>query len=319
MGYLILGFPISRWLVVLMGLVIIVFILRQLPNQTKEKHIKIFFLAPTIIWIVGMVIYPLIYALVISFLNKGAGVTTSFAGFNNYSWVFQNYKFWASVRFTATFVVVAVTIELGLGLLMALLLNRDVKARRFFRLVFLLPLFTPPVALGFLAFTLVFESGPLNAFLSLFGIGPVAWTADPVIAPLTIMLLDIWEWTPFCFLVILAGLQLVPEELAEAAYLDTNSNFQVFRRVTFPFLRPAFLTALMLRLIESLKLFDVPYALTYGGPGLATESYSIFTYKTALKHFSLGKGGALAFIFLIAILILFMLLFRISRFTKVYE
>lgn len=319
MGYLVFGLPVSRWLVILIGVAIIVFVIKKLPTQTKEKHVKILFIAPTIIWIVGMVIYPLSYALIISFLKKGAGVATSFAGLDNYTWVFGNYKFWASVRFTAIFVITAVTIELGLGLVMALFVNRDIKAKRFFRLIFLLPLFTPPVALGFLAFTLVFESGPLNTFLSFFGVGPVAWTADPIVAPFTIMLLDIWEWTPFCFLVILAGLQLVPEDLAEAAYLDTNSNFQVFRRVTFPFLRPAFLTALMLRLIEALKLFDVPYALTYGGPGLATESYSIFTYKTALKHFSLGRGAALAFIFLIAILILFMLLFRISRFTKVYE
>jgi multiple sugar transport system permease protein len=319
MGYLIWGFPISRWLAVLIGIALILFIIRQIPSQTREKHIKIFLLAPTVIWIVGMVIYPLIYGLIISFLNKGAGITTSFAGFNNYLRAFGDYKFWASVRFTALFVVIAVTVELGLGLIMALLVNREIKAKRFFRLVFMLPLFTPPVALGFLAFTLVYETGPLNSFLSLFGVNPVTWTANPQVAPFTIILLDIWEWTPFCFLVILAGLQLVPEDLAEAAYLDTNSSVQVFRRVTFPFLRPAFLTALMLRLIEALKLFDVPYALTYGGPGLATESYSILTYKTALKHFTLGRGAALAFLFLVAILILFALLFRISRFTEVYE
>ncbi|MBW2057190.1 MAG: sugar ABC transporter permease [Deltaproteobacteria bacterium] len=319
MEYLILGFPVSRWIVVFIGLLVILFILRQIPSQTRERHIKVLLLAPAIVWIVGMVIYPLFYALYISFLHKGAGVTTSFAGLSNYSRVFRDYKFWASVRFTAIFVAVAVSVELGLGLIMAILVNREIKGKRFFRLVFLLPLFTPPVALGFLAFTLVFETGPLNSFLSLFGMGPVAWTADPKVAPFTIILLDIWEWTPFCFLVILAGLQLVPEDLAEAAYLDTNSDLEVFRRVTFPFLRPAFLTALMLRLIEALKLFDVPYALTYGGPGLATESYSIFTYKTALKHFTLGRGAALAFLFLLAILILFSLLFRISRFTEVYE
>jgi multiple sugar transport system permease protein len=210
-------------------------------------------------------------------------------------------------------------VELGLGFLLALLVNEEIRGKKLFRLMFLLPLFTPPVALGFLAFTMVYESGPLNALLSLFGVGPLAWTADPAVAPFTIILLDIWEWTPFCFLVILAGLQLVPEDLIEAAYMDTKSSFQVFRHVTFPFVRPAFLTAMMLRLIEALKLFDVPYALTYGGPGLATESYSILTYKTALKHFTLGRGAALAFLFLIAILILFSVLFRISRFSQVYE
>lgn len=319
MEYLILGLPMSRWLIIVCGLAIILAILRQLPSQFREKHIKMFFLAPTVIWIVGMVIYPLFSALYISFLHKGAGITTSFAGLDNYTRVFKNYKFWASVRFTAMFVVIAVAVELGLGLLLALLVNGDIKAKKFFRMVFLLPLFTPPVALGFLSFTMVFETGPLNTFLSLFGVGPVAWTANPAVAPFTIIMLDIWEWTPFCFLVILAGLQLVPEDLVEAAYLDTNSNFQVFRHVTFPYVRPAFLTAMMLRLIEALKLFDVPYALTYGGPGLATESYSILTYKTALKHFTLGRGAALAFIFLIAILLLFSILFRISRFSQMYE
>ncbi len=319
MDFLLIGLPISRWLVLFFGIALIIVILRQLPDHTREKHIKILFLAPAIVWIIGMVIYPLIYALVISFQHKGAGITTSFAGLYNYARVFKDYKFWASVRFTAKFVAIAVTVELGLGFLLALLVNRDIKAQKFFRLIFLLPLFTPPVALGFLAFTMVHESGPLNTFLALFGIGPVAWTADPMVAPFTIMILDIWEWTPFCFVVILAGLQLVPEELGEAAYLDTNSSFQVFRLVTFPFVRPAFLTVMMLRLLEALKLFDVPYALTYGGPGLATESYSILTYKTALKHFALGRGAALAILFLATILILFTILFRISRFSKVYE
>ncbi|MBD3306990.1 ABC transporter permease subunit [candidate division KSB3 bacterium] len=319
MDYLILGLPLSRWLVLAFGVAIIIVILRQLPSQFTEKHIKIFLLAPTVVWIVGMVIFPLLYALYISFLNKGAGITTSFAGLSNYTRLFKDYKFWASVRFTALFVAIAVTVELGLGFLLALLVNEEIRGKKLFRLMFLLPLFTPPVALGFLAFTMVYESGPLNALLSLFGVGPLAWTADPAVAPFTIILLDIWEWTPFCFLVILAGLQLVPEDLIEAAYMDTKSSFQVFRHVTFPFVRPAFLTAMMLRLIEALKLFDVPYALTYGGPGLATESYSILTYKTALKHFTLGRGAALAFLFLIAILILFSVLFRISRFSQVYE
>jgi len=319
MEYLFLGLPVSRWLVVLIGVGIIVFILRRIPSETREKHIKVLFLAPTIIWIMGMVIYPLVYALIISFFNKQATGSAPFVGLNNYVEAFKNYKFWASVRFTARFVAIAVIVELALGLVMALLVNRDIKAKKFFRLIFLLPLFTPPMALGFLSFTLVYETGPMNSLLGLFGISPLAWTADPKVAPYTIMILDIWEWTPFCFLVILAGLQLVPEELTEAVYLDTNSYFHAFRLVIWPFVRPAFLTAMMLRLIEALKLFDVPYALTYGGPGLATESYSIYTYKTALKFFSLGKGAAMAFLFLAAILILFSLLFRISRFTKVYE
>jgi multiple sugar transport system permease protein len=319
MEYLLLGLPISRWLVILIGIGIVVSILRLVPSRTREKHVKVLFLAPSMIWILGMVIYPLIYALVISFFNKGATGPAKFLGFDNYVYFFNNYKFWTVVRFTAKFVVIAVTVELALGLIMALLVNRDIKGKNGFRLVFLLPLFTPPMALGFLAFTLLYETGTLNSLLGLFGIGPLAWTADPKIAPYTIMLLDIWEWTPFCFLVILAGLQLVPEDLTEAVYLNTNSYFQVFRLVIWPFVRPAFLTAMMLRLIEALKLFDVPYTLTYGGPGLATESYSIFTYKTALKFFALGRGAALAFVFLAAILIVFNLLFRISRFTKAYE
>lgn len=147
------------------------------------------------------------------------------------------------------------------------------------------------------------------------GLKEIAWIAQPRTALLSIILLDVWQWTLFCFLVCLAGLPQIPEEMYEAAYLETISPLKVFWHLTLlPVLRPVILTVLMLKFVEAMKIFDVPMSLTKGEPGFATESYSIFTYKTGLRQFSFGEASALAFFFLAVMLVLFSLLFKVSKF-----
>jgi len=175
---------------------------------------------------------------------------------------------------TLSFVGGAVSLELFLGLIIALLVNQEIKGRPVFRILFTLPLFVCPVALGFLSFCLFDVRGPLNSILVALGFKEIAWIAQPGTALLSIIFLDVWQWTPFCFLVCLAGLQQIPEEIYEAAYLETISPVKVFWHLTLPVLRPVILTVLMLRFVEAMKIFDVlPMSLTKGGPGFATESY----------------------------------------------
>ncbi len=292
----------------------------MIQKKAKTNSTKILFLLPAFVWILSFIIFPILYSLHLSFFNwQGSGQKT-FIGFLNYIDAVKDYKVLNSLGVTLKFFIISVTTEVGLGLMLAVLVQDIESGNKIFRILFLLPLFAPPVAIGFLSFIFFYVKGPVNQLLYyLFKINPVGWTSDPKMALFTIMILDIWEWTPFCFIILLAGLQLIPDEIKEAAYLDTNSSFRVFWRVSFPFLKPSLITVIMLRSIEALKIFDVPFSLTYGGPGFATETYSINTYKTALKDFSLGYGSALSFIFLISVLIIFNLLFKYSGFTDIYE
>ncbi|MGQ9689254.1 MAG: carbohydrate ABC transporter permease [Desulfobaccales bacterium] len=319
MGIYILGLDMTRWLIFIFGILIVVVSLRKLAKN-KQKYTKILFLLPAFIWIISFIIYPLMYSFYLSFFNwQGRGDKT-FVGFLNYLNLMKDYKVGISVFVTARFIAIAVTLEVALGLLYAILVFASKKGSKFFRTLFLIPLFVPPVAIAFLSFMFFHEHGPLNSLLNyIFGIAPVAWTSNPKLAPFTIILLDIWEWTPFCFIIILAALHMVPDELIEAAYINTNSPFTVFRWVTLPFIKPVLITVVLLRTIEAIKIFDIPFALTYGGPGLVNETYSINTYKTALKYFELGYGSSIAFMLLVTLLVVFNLVFRFTRFAEIYE
>jgi len=317
---LFLGINVQRWLFILAVSIGFFTIWKFIiPTNFKERNIKIFFLTPALIFILALIIYPLIYAARLSFLEWYGFTPPRFVGFQNYIQMFQDYNFWTSIRVTLIFVAGAVTVELLLGLGIALLLNNELRGRAVFRTLFTLPLFVCPVALGFLSLCIYDLRGPLNSILVKMGFEKIAWIADPNVALFSVIILDIWQWTPFVFLVCLAGLQQIPQEMYEAAYLETSSSLAIFWNLTLPVLRPVITTVLMLRFLEALKIFDVPMSLTKGGPGMATETYSILTYRTGLRHFSFGQASSLAFFFLIVVLMLFTLLFKISKFSEVYE
>jgi multiple sugar transport system permease protein len=177
------------------------------------------------------------------------------------------------------------------------------------RSIMILPIVATPIAIGYLFFTVFYEEG-----------GPLQWTglswlSDPAMAKISVIIVDIWQWTPFCFLVFLAALQGVPDELYEAARIDGASNLDMLTRVLLPLLQPTILIVLLLRLAEALKLFDVPFALTGGGPGIATQSYSFLAFRVGLRYFDLGYASAMAYVLLIVVMIIVTLFFRRLRET----
>jgi len=283
----------------------------------KESKIKYWFLFPGVLWVFAFTIFPLIYAARLSFFNYRLGRRMIFIGGKNFLKAFTYSRFWNAIQVTLFIVLIAVTIEIVLGLLLALHFNKEMRGNRVFRTLLTIPLFATPVAVGYLGITLFYEtSGPLNMFLSHFGIG-VPWLSHPVWAKMSIILLDIWIWTPFCFLVLLAGLRSISEEIYEAAYIDTNSELQIFRHITLPLLLPILGIVVVLRLVEAFKVFDIPYALTLGGPGISTEVYPILVYRTALKNFNFGYASALSFILLGIVMSIVIIFFK--RMRKIYE
>jgi multiple sugar transport system permease protein len=182
-----------------------------------------------------------------------------------------------------------------------------------------MPLFTAPVAIGYLGLTIFHEDvGAINTALRALGMTRLpAWFSDPWLARMAISLVDTWQWTPFCFLVILAGLQSLPDEIYEAAVLDTSSGWDMFRYITLPLIGPVLFTVTILRMVETFKLLDIPFSLTSGGPGMATQTYSFYIYLTGLRNFNTGYASALAYILLVIMLVISMFFFR--RLRQIYD
>jgi multiple sugar transport system permease protein len=221
------------------------------------------------------------------------------------------------LNITLFFVVVSVSIEMVLGFLLALLLNRELRARGLMRAVITLPIFATPIGVGYLARSIFYEEGgPLNAFLGGFGFAP-PWLSDPVWSRVATIIVDVWQWTPFVFIIALAGLQGLPQDVVEASEVDGSTSWQVLRYVTLPLMAPILWLILLLRSIDGFKVFDIPSGLTLGGPGRATEYFSLFNYRTARKFFNYGDAAAQAFLLLFIVMLLVSLLW--GRIRNVYE
>jgi multiple sugar transport system permease protein len=208
---------------------------------------------------------------------------------------------------TAYLVLVGVGLQVTIGIGLAVVLNRLGRARTTIMSLLLIPVLIAPVVAGF-EFRMIYNDqfGPLNyLILALSGgsIHPPAWVADPAVALFAIMVTDVWQWTPFMILIVLAGLQSIPQELYEAAEVDGGTGWQVFWRITLPLLLPIIVIGILVRFMDTFKLFDIVYQLTGGGPGNATETIAYYTYLQGFKFFSLGYTAAMSFIQLVVITI----------------
>ena len=264
--------------------------------------IKYVFLLPALIWTLVFVIYPLLNALSVSFYNYQLGRgRTAFVAFSNYVDVLTDPAFWNSARVTLIFVVVAVGTEMIVGTLLAWLVSQQIKGASVFRTIYTAPIFTTVVAIGYLGVTMFHQTGgPINHFLG----ANIAWISHVRWALVAMILLDVWRWTPFIFIIMLAGFESVPPDMYENAYLETNSEFRILRMVLLPYLLPTLAIAFLFRMVRAFKVFGLSVALTGGGPGDATEVYTLLTYRTSIKFFDFGHGSALAFIFLIFVMII---------------
>lgn len=284
----------------------------------REDNTKYVFLLPAIVWIIIFTIFPLLYAVYNSFFSFRYGKINQFVGLGNYGRLFTDANLHGALLITIIFVLVTVTVEMLLGFGLALIFNREIYGKNVWRALITLPLFATPVAMGYLGITLFYETnGPVNALVAALGGTPPPWLSNPTWAPIAVMMIDVWQWTPFVFLVALAGLQGLPEDVYEAARVDGSSGFQLFRHITLPLMTPILWLILLLRLIEAFKVFDIATSLTAGGPGRATEVYSLFTYRTALRFFDHGYAATQGFLLLIIVSIIITLLF--GRIRDLYQ
>ena len=222
-----------------------------------------------------------------------------FIGLSNYAEALGEPRFWAALAHTAGFTGISITLELGLGLVLALAMNRATRGRTVVRAAVLVP-WAIPTVVSALLWRFIFDdrAGVVNAVLS--GIGltrePIVWFIHPDLAWVPVIASDVWKTTPFVALLLLAGLQNIDAGLYEAARIDGASPWQQFRHVTLPLLKPAMLVALVFRTLDSFRVFDLVYVLTGGGPGTSTEPIALYTFNSLLQNLRFGYGSALSVI-----------------------
>ena len=270
--------------------------------MVQERRLGYAFLAPLTLLLLGLAVFPGLYAYYLSALDASLETFRSprFIGLANYVRVLTDREFYGAVAFSVRYTLIVVTLELVLGLALAIALNRELRGKRFLVSLLLLPLMVSPVLLGIMfRLTLNEFIGTVSYYLRAAGF-PGNLLAPPYV-PYTLMTVDVVQWTPFTFLILYAGLRSIPDEPVEAAIVDGAGGWQILRFVVLPLLQPLLLTAAFLRGIDAFKTFDTIQILTAGGPGSLTTTASIYVYKTAFLTGHLGRANAAVVILLLVL------------------
>ncbi len=308
----------------------------------EDRLFKRLFLSPAVVVLLILSILPLVWSLGVSITTcqrtaAGGAVSTSIIGsalclgnpaelsLANYARVPADSRLINAAKNTLFYVIVGVAVQYLIGFGLALLLNQEFRGQRFFRVVFLLPMMLTPVAVGYVG-RMMFDSGisPLAQFQRTIGtflssivgqkvVVSIPWLTDTTTAPYTIVLLDAWQWIPFMTLLLLAGMQAIPEEIYEAARVDGATRMRQLISITFPILLPISLTAILIRSLEMFKIVDVINVVTGGGPGSATESLVMYVFDTALSYGNYGYAAAIGLVLLVLVVIFATIFLAVSR------
>ncbi len=282
-----------------------------------EPGRRALFLLPAVLFVVSMVVFPLLFGLTIAFSdwNLASLDGRKFNGLDNVRQMLSD-GFYGNALKNMVYYVLAIAGEYVLAFGLALLLCQQIRARKFFRVAFLLPLMLSPVALSWMigkSMMVIQPAGPITRLARTLGWDSPAFFSDPMIARATIMLLDAWNWIPLMMVILLAGLQSMDKEVMEAARVDGANRWQTFWEVTFPLMLPVSITAILIRVIFKLKLADIIITVTSGGPGGATDSVTSFIYREYRDRSNVGYGTLLAMVYLVIIIVFITLLLKIGN------
>lgn len=272
------------------------------------------FLLPALLYLLAFSLYPTVYTWYISFREYRV-FEDRLSGVRNYISLIKDNIFFRSLLNTLFYVIVAVAIEIILGLFIALLFNQTFRGKSIAIILLILPMIIPPVVSS-LTFLMLYDPtlGFINYFLKLFfNVTGRSWLTDPSTAKWAVISIDVWQWTPFVVLILLAGLQYLPKEVVEAARIDGANSWQLFWRVTLPLLKRVIVVALLFRTVEAFKAFESIYVTTKGGPGYATRTLNIYSYLKAFEFLKFGESAAMAIVMLFIASFLIMGLIRVFR------
>lgn len=304
-GIISFGFP--NWQPVLYAVVLWSLALAVSLVMTRgETGKKLLFVLPAFLFTVFMVIFPTIFGLYIAFTdwNLSSFEGQRFNGTDNLVAMWHDPYFWNAIV-NMIYYVLAIIVEYAIAFGLALLLNAEIRARKFFRVAFLLPFMLSPVAVSWMIGKSLgeYRFGPLATLARHLGWDQPAFFSTPGIARVSIMVMDAWTYIPFMLIMLLAGLQAMPKEVQEAARVDGATGWQAFWKITFPLMLPVSITAVILRVIFKLKLADIVINMTAGGPGGATDTVTSFIFREYRERSNVGYGTMLAFVYLVLIIL----------------
>ncbi|GEC31285.1 sugar ABC transporter permease [Sinorhizobium fredii USDA 205] len=276
-------------------------------ERWAERHLRILMLAPTVLILLALTIFPSLYMFyaAVHKISPNPDLPWQFVGPGNFARLLSDTQFHVALRNTAVFTIAAVTIEFLLGLGLALLLDRFIRRLTFLKTVLMIPMMLPPIAVA-ITWKIIYEPqfGVLNEIMFRLGLPLQAWAGDVNLAMFSIIVADVWQWTPFIFLLMLAGLASLPVEPYEAAVLDGASSWRQFWDLTLPFLKPVIAIALLLRVMDALRLFDLVFILTGGGPADRTKVLSLYIYQVAYRFADTGYAAAISLFVLFVTIVL---------------
>ncbi len=280
-----------------------------------EQGKRVLFVLPAVLFVLSLAILPLIFGLGIAFSdwNLASPDGRKFNGLNNLRQMWADPFFWNALT-NMIWYTLAILVEYAIAFGLALLLNGQIRARKFFRVAFLLPLMLSPVAVSWMIGKSMMEIrfGPLARLARFFGWEDPSFFGSPEIARFVIMAMDAWTFIPFMMIMILAGLQAIPKELQEASKVDGANGWRGFWEVTFPLMLPVSITAILIRIIFKLKLADIIITVTSGGPGGATDSVTSFIFREYRDRSNVGYGTMLAMVYLVIIIIAMTILMKVA-------
>jgi multiple sugar transport system permease protein len=273
-----------------------------------DRRFKYLIIWPAVLVLLLIGIFPLVYTLIVSFQHiTMMSEDTSFSGFINYARLVRDTRFWGAIGHTALFTAIALPIELVLGMAMALLFLDRMPGRQVFIALLVLPTVISPIVAG-ATWRLLFDNrfGPINQILGWIWGEPVTilWTVNPAFVYPAIILCEVWQWTPFMFLILLAGLSNVDQSQLEAAEIDGAGYWRVFVRIVLPAIKPVLAIVLLIRALDLVRLFDIVWALTKGGPGTMTETISIYAYVQGFQQFETSYTAAIALLVIVILSVL---------------
>jgi len=282
-----------------------------------DRQFKFWILLPALIMFVGLTIYPFLNLLMMAFSTvkfAEGQIVWTFSGLDNFHTFLEDETFKIAVRNTVVFVIATVSIEMVLGFILALIVSQLTRMASIARAVLMIPILVPAIAIGTLWRLMYnFEFGIFNRVLTFLNLPIQNWTGDPLLAMPSIIVVDIWHWTAFVFLLMLAGIESLPIEPIEAARVDGASDWQLLRHIILPLLRPTIIVALMFRTIFAFKVFDEVFLLTSGGPGNATEVISLYINRVFFAQSRMGYGAFLSLVTIATVAVLLILYNRLSQ------
>lgn len=286
-------------------------------SRSRRDMVKYVFIWPAFLVVLAVGLFPLIYSFTMSFqsIRLVPPLPPRFVGVENYWTILQTERFWHVIGVTSLFAFASVAIEYVIGFAIALALHNKVRGEKLFRISFLLPMLLAPIAVALVGRMMFHSSvGPLNDLFTHLGLPNLPFLTSTNWALGAIITVEVWQWTPFVILMMLAGLQSLPIDVYESAALENASNWRQFWDLTFPMLLPVSAAVVFIRLIESLKIMDTVFVLTGGGPGDATRTVVQHLFEAAFQNFfQFGAASAMAWVLFAIILVFSVLQFRLLR------